>query len=77
MNELDRKRMMTIAKMVRNTANTEGWTEDDETRQLATLAIFAFEEISRLRHDIVALRQGCREARIVLDDVLTRIGTNG
>jgi len=72
MNDLDCRRMLTIAKQIRNTANSEGWTTEDETRQLATLAILAYEEISKLRIENIALRRECEEAAWHLGDALAR-----
>ena len=72
MNDLDCKRMLTIAKQIQNTANIEGWVTDDETRQLAQLAISAYEEINKLKIERVALRLACTEAAWGLNDALVR-----
>lgn len=72
MNELDCKRMLTIAKQIRNIATNEGWSEDDQTLILAKLAISAYEEIGRLKVDRMILRRVCREAMEAFGETLAR-----
>lgn len=72
MNELDCRRMLTIAKEIRNVATNEKWAEDDQMRILAQLAVAAYEEISRLKMDRIALRTACQEAGVALSDALAR-----
>lgn len=72
MNELDCKRMLTIAKQIRNVATNEGWSEDDQTLILAKLAISAYEEIGRLKADKMVLRTVCREAMEAFGETLAR-----